>query len=117
MEVGGQVIAGDQMLMDCYTAFDPTAFIGALEQAVDELIPLRKDVAQQTQRAEKHVEAAESQYSTKVKELRDNFNVSGSCHSVSEYRSSHALHKGRQQWLPELGDSHHRGWQNDSPSR
>lgn len=42
---------------------------------MDELIPLRKDVAQQTQRAEKHVEAAERQYSTKVKELRDNFNV------------------------------------------
>lgn len=57
------------------SAFDPTAFIAALEQAVDELIPLRKDVAQQTQHAEKQVEAAERQYSAKVKELRDNFNV------------------------------------------
>ncbi|KAK9897374.1 exocyst complex component Sec10 [Cystobasidium minutum MCA 4210] len=56
-------------------AFDPTAFIGALEQAVDELIPLRKDVARQTQHAEKQVEAAERQYSSKVKELRDNFNA------------------------------------------
>jgi len=65
-----------------HIAFDPTAFIGALEQAVDELIPLRKDVAQQTQRAEKQVEAAERQYSTKVKELRDNFNVSQSSRSL-----------------------------------
>ena len=67
----------DPILTSYHTAFDPTSFISALEQAVDELIPLRKDVAQQTQRAEKHVEAAEGQYSTKVKELRDNFNVSG----------------------------------------
>lgn len=56
-------------------AFDPTPFVQALEQAVDELIPLRKDVTVQTKEAEKQVEAAERQYAAKVKELRDNFNV------------------------------------------
>lgn len=45
---------------------------------MDELIPLRKDVAQQTASVEAALRAAEKQYSAKVSELKSQFNVSGS---------------------------------------
>jgi hypothetical protein len=77
-----QSLGSSQIPPILHAAFDATAFIGALEQAVDELIPLRKDVSQHTQQAEKRVEAAERQYTAKVKELRDNFNVRQACSST-----------------------------------
>lgn len=58
-------------------AFDPSPFISALEGAVDQLMPLRKNVAARTADAEKQVQSAERQYAAKVKDLRDNFNVGG----------------------------------------
>ncbi|GAA96373.1 uncharacterized protein L969DRAFT_91493 [Mixia osmundae IAM 14324] len=77
-------IAGltDQLIADAKnpsSSLDPQPFLQLFETTVDQLLPLRRQVASQTTSIEKAVAASERAYSLKVRELKDNFTaVSGS---------------------------------------
>ena len=55
--------------------FDPHVYIKSLEAAVDTLIPLRKQVTDQEGDLLGVVRNAEGSYNSKLKELKDNFEV------------------------------------------
>lgn len=56
-------------------AFDPRPFIQSFEAAVDRLIAVRKDVQTKTEQMEKSVRVAEREYSKKMAELTQGFEV------------------------------------------
>lgn len=56
-------------------AFDPKPFIRSFEAAVDKLIAVRKDVQMKTEQMEKSVRVAEREYSKKMVELNNGFEV------------------------------------------
>ena len=51
-------------------------FIRTFESVVDRLITIRKDLQQRTEQMEKSVKQAEREFSTRMKGLNDNFEVS-----------------------------------------
>jgi hypothetical protein len=56
-------------------AFDPRPFIATFESAIESLHPLRGQVASRTTEVESDVLSAEKGYSSKLTELRENFEV------------------------------------------
>ena len=56
-------------------AFDPLPFIRTFELSVDNLIALRKDVQTKTEQMEKSVKVAEREYSRKMADLNNGFDV------------------------------------------
>lgn len=60
------------------SAFSPLPFIRTFETVVDRLITIRKDLQQRTEKMEKSVRQAEREFSTRMKGLNDNFEVSSS---------------------------------------
>jgi hypothetical protein len=61
--------------LPCLLAFDPKPFVFTLESAVDSLTPLRRQVASRTKEIESDVLRAEKDHSSKLMELRENFEV------------------------------------------
>ena len=55
--------------------FDAAPFINIFEAAVDQLIPLRNQVSARATEHEAIVSKAERQYTSKLKELKENFEV------------------------------------------
>lgn len=60
-----------------HSAFDPKPFIRTFEAAVDKLIAVRKDVQAKTEQMEKSVRVAERDYSKKMTDLNQGFEVRG----------------------------------------
>jgi hypothetical protein len=56
-------------------AFNPRPFIQSFEAAVDRLIAVRKDVQTKTEQMEKSVRVSEREYSKKMAELTQGFEV------------------------------------------
>ena len=57
------------------TAFDPKPFIRTFEAAVDNLIAIRKDLQDKTEKQDKSVRVTEREYSKKMVELNKGFEV------------------------------------------